>query len=59
MKIKVLGESGSVLADEEQDFSGASAGKVLNVTWHPSLMRPSRCDARCGTRTQGRIRNRV
>lgn len=36
VKIKVLGESGSVLADEEQDFSGAPAGKALNVTWHPS-----------------------
>ena len=34
--IKVLDESGAVLADQEHDFSGAAAGSPLIVTWSPS-----------------------
>ncbi len=36
VKIKVWGESGAVLADEEHDFSGKAAGAALLVTWKPS-----------------------
>jgi outer membrane protein OmpA-like peptidoglycan-associated protein len=34
--IKVLGESGAVLAEEIQDFSGRPGGTPLIVTWSPS-----------------------
>src|SRR5258706_10035661 len=34
--IKVQGESGSILADEDHDFSGKSAGTPLIVAWSPS-----------------------
>src|SRR5690349_8025553 len=34
--IKVLDESGVVLADEEHDFSGQAPGTPLVVTWNPS-----------------------
>src|SRR5436190_10229836 len=34
--IKVLDESGVVLADEEHDFSGRPAGSALAVSWSPS-----------------------
>jgi len=33
--IKVTGESGATLAEEEHDFSGHSAGSLLVVTWNP------------------------
>ncbi len=33
--IKVMDESGDVLADEEQDFKGKPAGTPLVVTWSP------------------------
>ena len=34
--IRVEGESGATLAEEEQDFSGREAGSPLIVTWTPS-----------------------
>jgi outer membrane protein OmpA-like peptidoglycan-associated protein len=34
--IKVVGESGATLADEEQDFTGRPGGTPLTVTWSPS-----------------------
>ncbi len=34
--IRVEGESGAVLAEEEQDFSGRPPGSTLIVTWTPS-----------------------
>ena len=36
VRIKVLGESTKVIAEQEHDFSGAPAGKALVVTWRPS-----------------------
>jgi outer membrane protein OmpA-like peptidoglycan-associated protein len=36
ISIRVEGESGAVLAEEEQDFSGRAAGSPLIVTWTPS-----------------------
>jgi outer membrane protein OmpA-like peptidoglycan-associated protein len=36
VRIKVLGESGATIAEQEHDFSGAPAGKALVVTWNPS-----------------------
>lgn len=36
IQIKVFGESGNVLADEEHDFSGRAAGTPLIVKWSPS-----------------------
>jgi len=36
VRIKVLGESGSVLAEEEHPFPGAAPGSPLVVTWKPS-----------------------
>ena len=36
VKITVHGESGAVLADEEQEFAGRAAGAPLIVTWSPS-----------------------
>lgn len=36
ISIRVEGESGAVLAEEEQDFSGRPAGSPLIVTWKPS-----------------------
>jgi outer membrane protein OmpA-like peptidoglycan-associated protein len=34
--IKVLGETGAVLAQQEHSFAGRAAGTVLEVTWSPS-----------------------
>jgi outer membrane protein OmpA-like peptidoglycan-associated protein len=36
VSIKVFGESGALLTEEQQDFSGKPAGTPLVVTWHPS-----------------------
>lgn len=36
VRIKVLGQSGAVLAEEEKPFDGAAAGTPLVVTWTPS-----------------------
>ncbi|MBI5533046.1 MAG: OmpA family protein [Deltaproteobacteria bacterium] len=36
IEIKVLGESGAVLAQQEHGFAGTPAGTVLEVTWTPS-----------------------
>jgi len=36
VKIKVVGDSGAVLADEVHDFTGRRAGTPLIVTWNPS-----------------------
>jgi outer membrane protein OmpA-like peptidoglycan-associated protein len=36
VQIKVVGESGATLADEEHDFSGRPGGTPLIVTWSPS-----------------------
>jgi outer membrane protein OmpA-like peptidoglycan-associated protein len=36
VKIKVIGESTKVIANEEHDFKGAPAGKALVVSWSPS-----------------------
>ncbi len=36
LTIKVLGESGAVLAQDELSFAGRAAGTVLVVTWTPS-----------------------
>jgi outer membrane protein OmpA-like peptidoglycan-associated protein len=40
VKIKVVGESGAVLAEEVHDFSGRPAGMPLVVTWSPSSDEP-------------------
>ncbi|WP_437601698.1 OmpA family protein [Sorangium sp. So ce590] len=36
VRIKVVGQSGAVLAEEEKPFGGAAAGTPLAVTWTPS-----------------------
>jgi len=36
IEIKVIGESGAVLADERKDFTGAAAGTPITVTWTPN-----------------------
>lgn len=36
VKIKVIGQSGSVLAEVEKSFSGAAPGTALMVSWTPS-----------------------
>ena len=36
VEIKVLAETGEILADERQDFTGQPAGAPLTVTWSPS-----------------------
>jgi hypothetical protein len=36
VKLKVIGQSGSVLAEIEKKFDGASAGSVLTLSWTPS-----------------------
>ncbi len=36
VRIKVVGQSGAVLAEEEKPFGGAAAGTPLTVTWTPS-----------------------
>jgi outer membrane protein OmpA-like peptidoglycan-associated protein len=38
--IKVIGDSGAVLADEEHDAAGAAAGATIVVTWTPSSDEP-------------------
>ncbi|WP_437908275.1 OmpA family protein [Sorangium sp. So ce327] len=40
VRIKVLGQSGAVLAEEEKPFGGAAAGSPLAVTWSPSSDEP-------------------
>lgn len=40
VKLKVLGESGNVLAEVEQKFEGAPAGTALVMTWTPSSDEP-------------------
>jgi outer membrane protein OmpA-like peptidoglycan-associated protein len=39
--IKVIGESGSVLANEEQSAAGHAAGSVITVKWSPSSDEPT------------------
>lgn len=41
VEIKVLAESGEVLADERHDFTGHLAGAPLTVTWTPSSAAPA------------------
>jgi outer membrane protein OmpA-like peptidoglycan-associated protein len=36
VRLKVVGESGAVLAENEKSFNGAAAGTPLQVTWSPS-----------------------
>src|SRR5689334_130295 len=36
IRLKVVGESGAVLAELEKTFGGASAGTPLSVSWKPS-----------------------
>jgi outer membrane protein OmpA-like peptidoglycan-associated protein len=36
VELKVFGESGNIIADEQHDFAGAPAGAALAVTWRPS-----------------------
>jgi outer membrane protein OmpA-like peptidoglycan-associated protein len=36
IEIKVLAETGEILADERQDFTGQPAGAPLTLTWTPS-----------------------
>jgi outer membrane protein OmpA-like peptidoglycan-associated protein len=36
VRIKVIGNSGAVLAEVEKSFSGAAAGTVLPMTWTPA-----------------------
>src|SRR5260221_10087974 len=36
VKITVVGESGTILADEQHDFAGHAAGAPLVVTWSPA-----------------------
>jgi outer membrane protein OmpA-like peptidoglycan-associated protein len=36
IEIKVIGDSGAVLADERHDFTGAAAGTPITVTWTPN-----------------------
>ncbi|HVR61541.1 MAG TPA: OmpA family protein [Polyangia bacterium] len=40
VSIKVTGESGAVLADEEQDLSGRPPGAPTMISWHPSSDEP-------------------
>jgi outer membrane protein OmpA-like peptidoglycan-associated protein len=40
VKIQVVAESGAILADEEQDFTGRPGGSPLIVTWTPSSDAP-------------------
>lgn len=40
VRLKVLGESGEILAEVEQAFGGAAAGTALVVTWQPSKPEP-------------------
>lgn len=41
VEIKVLAESGEVLADERHDFTGQPAGAALTVTWNPTNPAPA------------------
>jgi outer membrane protein OmpA-like peptidoglycan-associated protein len=36
VRVKVFGESGAVLAENEKSFNGAKAGTPLEMTWSPS-----------------------
>jgi len=36
VRVKVFGESGAVLAENEKPFNGAKAGTPLEMTWSPS-----------------------
>lgn len=40
VQIKVYGDSGELIADEEHDFSGHAAGAALTVTWSPKRSEP-------------------
>jgi outer membrane protein OmpA-like peptidoglycan-associated protein len=40
VKIKVIGESGVVLFEQEQNFAGTAAGAPLTVKWTPSSPEP-------------------
>jgi outer membrane protein OmpA-like peptidoglycan-associated protein len=41
IEIKVLAESGEVLAEERHDFTGQPAGAQLTVTWNPTSPAPA------------------
>lgn len=41
IEIKVLAESGEVLAEDQQDFTGQPAGTPLTVTWNPTSAAPA------------------
>ncbi len=40
VEIKVVGESGKILAEEAQAFNGAAAGTTLSVRWSPASGEP-------------------
>lgn len=40
VQIKVYGDSGELIADEEHDFAGRPAGATLTVTWSPKRDEP-------------------
>ncbi len=40
VELKVVGESGKILAEEAQAFSGAAAGTTLSVGWSPASPEP-------------------
>ena len=41
VEIKVLAETGEVLAEETHDFTGREAGGLLEITWNPSSQTPA------------------
>lgn len=41
IEIKVLAESGEILADERQDFTGQPAGAPLTIAWSPTSANPA------------------
>lgn len=54
VSIKVVAESGEVLADERHDFTGKPAGSLLVVTWTPSSdARPARIELQAHDVTGG------
>lgn len=40
VELKVVGESGKILAEEAQAFNGAAPGTTLSVTWSPNRAEP-------------------
>lgn len=40
VELKVVGESGKILAEEAQAFNGAAAGTTLSVSWSPARAEP-------------------